>query len=141
MKTSTIGIITAAVILAGAAWFIRTKPSETTNINAPSQAPEPTNQSASASVGSRDKQVFEITVKEGYQPREITAKSGSPVVLKMKTQGTFDCSTVFTVPKLGLRVQLPATGETLLEIPSQTAGNSVYGVCGMGMYTLVIKFT
>jgi hypothetical protein len=59
----------------------------------------------------------------------------------MKTQGTFDCSNVFTIPKLGIRAQLQPTGEASIDIPAQKAGDSVYGVCGMGMYSLVIKFT
>lgn len=88
-----------------------------------------------------DKQVIEITVKEGYQPREVTAKAGVPLVLKMKTAGTFDCSTAFSIPKLGIHERFEATGEKNIEIPAQKAGDTLTGVCGMGMFSLVIKFT
>ncbi len=88
-----------------------------------------------------DKQIVEVNVKEGYQPREIIAKADVPVLLKMKTQGVFDCTSVFSIPSLGERAQLPSTGETVIEIPAQKAGGSVRGVCGMGMYSLVITFT
>ena len=87
-----------------------------------------------------NKQVFEIMVKEGYQPAEITARAGVPVILKMKTSNSFDCSTVFSLPQFNFRTQLQSSGEVALVIPAQKAGGSVYGVCGMGMDKLEIKF-
>lgn len=87
------------------------------------------------------KQVVEVNVKEGYQPREIAAKAGVPLLLKLKTQGAFDCSTAFSIPKLGLGAQMPPNGETTLEIPPQKAGDTLTGVCRMGMYSLVIRFS
>jgi plastocyanin domain-containing protein len=132
MKTLHLTGIAAALALAGGIGYVCTKSGASAGPSAPA-AP-------TAAVSTEGKQVFEIVVKEGYQPSEITAKAGVPVILKMKTQGTFDCSNVFTIPKLGLRMQLQPTGEALIEIPAQKAGDSVYGVCGMGMDTLVIKF-
>lgn len=132
MKAVNLVGMAAALAVVGGGWYVCAKSGVSTGSPAPA-AP-------TAVVSTDGKQVFEIMVKDGYQPHEITAKAGVPVVLKMKTQGTFDCSTVFTVPKLGIRTQLQPTGEALIEIPAQKTGDSVYGVCGMGMDTLVIKF-
>lgn len=102
---------------------------------------QPEGTPAAAAVPAGDKQVMEIKVKEGYLPREITAKAGVPLLLKMKTQGTFDCSTAFNIPNLGIHERLEATGEKTIEIPAQKSGVTLTGVCGMGMYSLVIKFS
>jgi plastocyanin domain-containing protein len=137
VKTTKAIWVVAALALAGGVGYVGLRLSLSAHSAAETPAP-----AASAAIATADgKQGIEIMVKEGYQPREITAKAGVPLILKMKTQGTFDCSTTFTVPKLGIRTQLQPTGEASVEIPAQKAGDSVYGVCGMGMYTLVIKFT
>jgi plastocyanin domain-containing protein len=86
------------------------------------------------------KQLIEVTVKEGYQPRAVEAKAGMPAVLQMKTNGTYDCSTTFMIPSLGMRAQLPSTGETDIQIPAQKAGTDLVATCGMGMYSLEVKF-
>jgi len=132
MKTKIIGIV-VVLALAGGIWLVAVKTDHpTSNVDAaPSLAATP--------VG--EKQTFEVVVKEGYQPREIAAKAGVPVILKMKTSATFDCSTAFNIPKLNIHVHLQPTGETDIEIPAQQAGDSVSGVCSMGMYSLVIKFS
>jgi heme/copper-type cytochrome/quinol oxidase subunit 2 len=136
MKTTNLVWLAVVFALAGGVWYV----SEKSGSTRPPATPATTTAAPAAVISTDGKQVFEIVVKEGYQPSEITAKAGVPVILKMKTQGTFDCSNVFTIPKLGLRMQLQPTGEALIEIPAQKAGDSVYGVCGMGMDTLVIKF-
>ncbi len=124
-------VFAAAAIALGGFWFACSKPA--TDAAAPAVASAP-----AAPTGKE--QVFEITVKEGYTPREITAKAGIPVILKMKTQGTLDCSSTFAIPQLNIRESLQATGEKTITIPAQKAGDSIRGVCGMGMYSLVIKF-
>jgi len=126
-------VCAAGAIALGGVWYLASKPSATGAATAPAKPV------ASALTG--NEQVFEITVKEGYQPKEINAKAGVPVILKMKTQGTFDCSATFVIPQLGIREQFQATGEKSITIPAQKAGDSVRGVCGMGMFSLVIKFT
>jgi plastocyanin domain-containing protein len=86
------------------------------------------------------KQLIEVAVKEGYDPRAVEAKAGVPVVLEMKTDGTYDCSATFMIPDLGVRAQLPSSGVTDIEIPAQKAGTNLVATCGMGMYSLEIKF-
>jgi len=133
MKTKIV-LLAVAFIFGGGLWLAISK--NTALPGSEKSAVQPV-----AAVSSADKQIIEVNVKEGYQPREVTAKAGVPVLLKMKTQGTFDCTTAFSIPRLGVRKQLPSTGETIIEIPAQKAGDSIQGVCGMGMYSLVIKFT
>jgi len=87
-----------------------------------------------------ESQVVEISAKGGYSPRETTAKAGTPTVLKIKTSGTFDCSSSLTIPKLGYRTNLPPSGETVVDVPPQQAGTALTGLCSMGMYSFTIHF-
>ena len=86
------------------------------------------------------KQIIEVTARGGYNPRDITAKAGVLTILRMKTSGTFDCSSAFVIPSLGIQKMLPSTGVTDFEIPAQTSGSSINGTCGMGMYRMQINF-
>ena len=88
-----------------------------------------------------EKQVVELQVKGGYMPKLTTAKGGIPTILRMKTDGTFDCSAGVTIPSIGYRKTLPQTGVTEVEIPAQKAGTTLEGVCLMGMYYFSISFT
>jgi len=86
------------------------------------------------------KQVIEITAKGGYSPTSSAAKANTPTVLKVTTRSTFDCSATLNIPALGYRTNLPATGETLVDIPAQQPDTILQGTCGMGMYNFNIKF-
>jgi plastocyanin domain-containing protein len=86
------------------------------------------------------KQIIEVNARGGYNPRDITAKAGVPTILRMKTSGTFDCSSAFVIPSLQIQKMLPATGVTDFEIPAQAPGSTMHGTCGMGMYSLQINF-
>lgn len=85
-------------------------------------------------------QVIQITARGGYSPRQVTAQAGKPARLEIETNGTYDCSTSLTIPALGFQKQLPATGVTKVDVPAQTAGKTVRGVCSMGMYSFTIQF-
>jgi plastocyanin domain-containing protein len=87
-----------------------------------------------------DTQVITITAKGGYLPRVTAAKAGVPTVLKMDTQGTYDCSVALSIPSIGYRKNLPPQGETLIDIPAQPVGTSMRGVCSMGMYSFTLNF-
>ena len=65
------------------------------------------------------KQVIEIKAKGGYTPREILAKADMPTVIKVKTQGTFDCSSALVIPSLNYRSNLSPSGVTEIEVPPQ----------------------
>ncbi|MGD0766296.1 MAG: cupredoxin domain-containing protein, partial [Dehalococcoidia bacterium] len=62
-------------------------------------------------------QLIEIGAKGGFSPRNTTAKADTPTTLKIKTNGTYDCSSSVNIPKLGYRTSLPPTGETAVNVP------------------------
>ncbi|MDP1719089.1 MAG: cupredoxin domain-containing protein [bacterium] len=86
------------------------------------------------------RQIVQINARGGYSPRITSAKAGIPTTIKMETKGTFDCSAALVIPAFGFRTFLPATGETLIEVPAQQPGSTLQGRCAMGMYGFVIKF-
>lgn len=86
------------------------------------------------------KQVIEISARGGYSPRNTTAKADMPTIIKVKTNGTFDCSSALSIPSLKYQNYLPSTGETLIEVPPQKQGTVLQGFCAMGMYNFSIKF-
>ncbi|MCX6788864.1 MAG: cupredoxin domain-containing protein [bacterium] len=86
------------------------------------------------------KQIIEINAKGGYSPRENSAQAGIATVLKVKTRGTFDCSSYLVIPSMGYRTNLPPTGEKEIEIPPQKVGSVIHASCGMGMYNFQINF-
>lgn len=87
------------------------------------------------------KQIVEIEAKGGYSPRYSYAKALMPTLLKVNTNGTFDCSSALSIPSLNYQKYLPATGETIIEVPPQESGTTLQGTCAMGMYNFAIKFT
>ena len=85
-------------------------------------------------------QTIEINANNGYHPQLSTAEANLPAVLKIKTDGDFDCSSALNIPKLGYRTVLPPTGETNVDVPPQAPGSTLKGVCSMGMYSFTIRF-
>jgi len=85
-------------------------------------------------------QIVEISARGGYSPRVTSAKAGVATTLRVKTRGTFDCSSALVIPSLGYRANLPPSGMTEIQIPPQSAGTSLRGVCVMGMYNFSINF-
>ena len=86
------------------------------------------------------KQIITITSKNGYSPKVSIAKADMPTVIKMVTNGTFDCGASVSIPSLNYQKSLPATGETLIDVPAQGKGTTLNGTCSMGMYNFSIKF-
>lgn len=93
-----------------------------------------------STVDTTGKQIIEIQAKGGYNPKQVTAKADVPTVIRMKTEGTFDCSSSLSIPSLGKRLALQPTGMTDIEVPPQKAGSSLKGVCAMGMYSFAVNF-
>ena len=85
-------------------------------------------------------QIIEISAKGGYSPQTSYAKAGVPSTLRIRTRGTFDCSSFVVIPSIGFRDSLPQTGEKDVAIPSQKAGDTLQGFCGMGMSNFKIQF-
>lgn len=85
------------------------------------------------------KQIITLTAKGGYSPRKSKAKAGVPTILKVSTNGTFDCSSSIRIPALQLSKNLPTTGETEIDLGNPKVG-VFNGTCGMGMYPFEIEF-
>jgi Cu+-exporting ATPase len=85
-------------------------------------------------------QRIDITVRGGYEPSNIVAKAGVPTVLRMRTRGTYDCSSALVIPALNVQQLLPADGETDIVIPAEKAIGTLQGMCSMGMYRFAIRF-
>ena len=86
-------------------------------------------------------QYITITAQVGYSPRMSTAKAGIPTKLIVKTNGTYDCSSSLVIRSLNYRNILPNTGETTIDAGTPKAGDTLQGVCGMGMYNFTVTFS
>lgn len=99
------------------------------------------NQTVQNSVIKNGVQYITINAKSGYSPRVSTAQAGIPTKLIVKTDGTYDCSASVAIHSIGYQKILPQTGETEIDIGSQKVGETLQGVCGMGMFSFQIKFS
>jgi plastocyanin domain-containing protein len=84
-------------------------------------------------------QTINLAAKGGFTPETTIAKAGIPTVLRITTAGTFDCSSVISIPELRITKNLPNTGITEIDIGNRPPG-ILYGSCGMGMYPFEIDF-
>lgn len=128
MKLTIASVILALIFIGGAIIFARNGAKTDTAV--------PQNNISVAD----GKQIIEIGAKGGYSPSVTTAQANIPTVIKVKTQGTFDCSSALVIQSIGYRANLPPSGETLIDVPPQTAGSTLQGMCAMGMYNFSIKF-
>lgn len=87
-----------------------------------------------------DVQFIDVTAKGGYSPKAITAQAGKDTILRIKTQNTFDCSSAFTIPQLGVYKQLPTSGVTEFKLGVREKDEELIGTCTMGMYSFEIQF-
>ena len=87
-----------------------------------------------------DKQIVEIVAKGGYSPKVSLAKADVPTILRMHTQGSFDCSSAVAIPSIGYQANLPPSGVTDVAIPAQKSGTVLQGLCAMGMYHFQVQF-
>ena len=129
MKTIISIILISVVVIAGLIFFSEK------SLN--SKNPQQTANNVSMVEG---KQIITVNAKGGYLPKVSSAKADTPTVLKINTKGTFDCSTALRIPQLGYSKNLPPSGETLIDVPPQTAGTSLKGICSMGMYNFSVNF-
>ncbi len=84
------------------------------------------------------KQIVEINAKGGYAPRISTVKPGVPTVIRFNTKGTFDCSSVVSIPSKNINEVLPPSGVTEVAIGTLEPG-TLDGSCGMGMYPFELR--
>ena len=139
MKSATIlSIALGAALVLGVAVFLATRRGTAPIPMASDQAMVGTASDGPGQTGIEH--VIEITAKGGYTPPTARAKAGVPLVLKIKTDGTFDCSAALRIASLGWSQNLSPTGEVAIQVPAQKAGATLVGVCSMGMYNFKITF-
>ena len=73
-----------------------------------------------------------ITVRGGYQPAVVRARSGRPLRLIFDRQETAGCSEEIVIPDFGVRKFLPPFQQTAIEITPDRAGTFPF-MCGMSM--------
>ncbi len=131
-NTSTIlSVLVAGLIIGGAIYFSGKSPSE------PREEIQVENVNNVSIVDG--KQIVEIKAKGGYQPRKSVAKAGLPTILRFNTHGTFDCTSVVSIPSMNINQNLPPSGITDIDLGTQKV-STLQGTCGMGMYPFDIKF-
>ncbi|HTH14590.1 MAG TPA: hypothetical protein VMB23_09345 [Spirochaetia bacterium] len=81
-----------------------------------------------------------VLANSGYFPLQLTAKAGIPSTLRVYTDRTYDCSRAFFLPDFNQKAGLPVKGVKAFAIPAQKKGATLFGTCGMGMYTFEIRF-
>jgi len=80
-----------------------------------------------------------VTVSDtGYSPAVVRVKAGVPTQLTFRTDGTQGCTRSLVVPSLKIGRQLPATGDTTLDLGQLAPGRLRY-TCGMGMYSGTVE--
>lgn len=85
-------------------------------------------------------QYITINAKGGYTPAVSIAKAGIPSKLIVKTNGTFDCSLALVIRSIGFQKILEQTGEEVIDVGVPKAGDTISGVCSMGMYSFAVNF-
>lgn len=151
MKTSTAAVIALLIIIG--AWVIINRDvsengSQETNqvptMNFPAGYTPPADDAVNAvSNNSEIKdgvQYVTITARGGYSPRKTSVKAGVPTKIIMKTDGTYDCSASLVIRSLNYRKMLPNTGETIIDAGTPKTGDTIQGVCAMGMYSFAVEF-
>ncbi len=145
MKTNIIVTVIAIVFAGGLFTFVATRGSEqdvrgASAVNNKQSSGQTRLVPAASNVSVVDgKQIVEIQVKGGYQPKKSVAKAGLPTVLRFVTNGTFDCSSSMTIPSLKINKNLPNTGSTDIEIGTPDT-STLQGTCSMGMYNFGVDF-
>ena len=123
MNSTVLSILVAGLLIGGAIYL--------------SSSPTPTNANVTTENG---KQIVTIDAKGKYLPQATLAKADVSTVLRVRTNGTFDCTSVLTIPSLNYQKDLPPTGVTEIELPPQKIGSILKGRCAMGMYNFEVHF-
>lgn len=127
-KSIFVSVVISGVLIGSAFWFV------SVNQNAVEGAIVPT---ASIVDGV---QIIDISAKGGYFPRKVIAKSGIPTILRVSTNGTFDCSASLVIPRFSYQKFLKPSGIEEIVIPAEQANGTLQGLCSMGMYNFQVKF-
>ena len=85
-------------------------------------------------------QYVTINAKGGYFPKVSSAQAGISTKLIMKTVNTLDCSSTLVIKSLNYQNFLSPNTETEIDIGTKKAGETLQGLCGMGMYNFEVRF-
>lgn len=129
-RQMTVSIIISALVIAWAFWFVSDKSAAGDNLSG-----------RPAVSFAEGRQMIDILAKGGYSPRNIAAKAGVPTVLRIKTEGTFDCSASLVIPALSYQKFLEPSGTEEIIIDAKLAQGALRGFCSMGMYSFQINFS
>ena len=132
-------IIVAIVLAAGAIFFAINFRGETSTAISSDKDQDVIAQTVNNVSVVDGKQIILVKAKGGFSPIHSVAKARIPTILRVETNGTFDCSSVIRIPDMNISKNLPLTGTTDIDIGVQQAG-IFQGTCGMGMYPFDIKF-
>jgi plastocyanin domain-containing protein len=131
--SKTASIIIASLIIIATGYFVFSGPNSK-SVNSP-VANNVENSTVKDGV-----QYVNITAKGGYLPRISNAKAGIPTKLVIKTNGTYDCSAALVIRSLNFRKMLSNTGEETIDAGTPKSGDTIQGICAMGMYSFAINF-
>lgn len=123
-------VVVSAALIGSAFWFAAPK----SGTDSGSTAAQPATSIVDGT------QIIDITAKGGYSPRAVTAKAGVPTILRVNTNGTFDCSASLVIPKLSYQKFLQPSGTEDIAISAEQAQGTLQGLCAMGMYNFKITF-
>ena len=73
-----------------------------------------------------------------YAPNRVRFKVGQPARLRVVTGERVGCTSVFTIPSLGMEEALPRNTEAAFDIPTDRPGQIRF-TCGMGIYSGMIE--
>ncbi len=97
--------------------------------------------SGDAPAGATGDDVVTINIKNsGYNPRQVHAKAGIPIQLRLVSKNVYSCALAFIIPSMGVQEYLESTGEKVIDIPAQEKGAVMPFSCSMGMFTGMILF-
>ena len=88
--------------------------------------------------GAAVQEVVVLAEPRAYRPNRIQFKAGQPARLRVVTGQQVGCTSIFTIPGLGVEQALPRNGEATFDIPTDKPGK-VRFTCGMGMYSGTIE--
>src|SRR3989344_7407585 len=74
------------------------------------------------------KQIIDITAKGGYSPRVVLARAGMPTTLRVKPNGTLDCSASLVIPKLSYQKFLQPSGTEEIAVSPEQAQGTMQGL-------------
>jgi len=84
-------------------------------------------------------QYVTVLAKGGYFPKISLIKADLPTKLIIQTENTYDCTASLIIRSLDLQKVLQPTGQEIIDLGILKSGNSIQGVCSMGMFYFKVQ--